>query len=258
MKYNMQQQYELYTPEDQQVWQLLYDRQSEVLPERAASAFLNGMETMHFTGSQIPDFKHVNQVLANTTGWQIEVVPGLIPDNHFFELLSDKRFPSSTWLRKMNQLDYLQEPDMFHDCFAHMPLLTVQFFVDYLQALSKLALRYYHHPLAIEVIGRLYWFTVEFGLIQESAGLRIYGAGILSSAAESIFCLGKDAVHKPLQVGEMMNLPYYKDHFQDRYYIIQDYKELFDALPEIEKRLEAVVSTYSSDIQNVHLVQLNV
>lgn len=257
MRYGMQQLYKRYTPEDQQVWQLLFDRQSEVLPNRAATAFLEGMETMHFTREQIPDFRHVNKVLAETTGWEIEVVPGLIPDDHFFELMSEKRFPSSTWLRKMEELDYLQEPDMFHDCFAHMPLLSVQFFVDYLQELSKLALKYFYHPLAIEVIGRLYWFTVEFGLIQEAAGLRIYGAGILSSAAESIFCLGSEAVHKPFHVKEIMNLPYYKDHFQDRYYIIEDYKVLFDALPEIEQRLAEVIALYPSDIQDVHLVQLN-
>jgi phenylalanine-4-hydroxylase len=257
MRYGMHQDYQAYTKADQHVWQLLFDRQAEVLPGRAASAFLKGIDTMQFRRDVIPDFNYVNEVLANTTGWQIEVVPGLIPDKDFFELMAEKRFPSSTWLRQLEQLDYLEEPDMFHDCFAHMPLLTDQYFVDYLQELSKLALKYIDHPLAVEVIGRLYWFTVEFGLIEEMEGIRIYGAGILSSAGESVYCLDKKDLHRPLDVPEVMNLPYYKDHYQNRYYVISSYKDLFDAIPEITRRMGEVVNQYPADIHDVQLVQLN-
>lgn len=241
--YHLKQEYEKYTGEDFLVWKLLYQRQRVLLQNMASKEFIRGMELMHFNDDKIPDFNHVNDVLAKTTGWKIEVVPGLIPDKDFFELLASKRFPSSTWLRKLENLDYLEEPDMFHDCFAHMPLLTEQFFVDYLQALSKIALRYMDDALAIELIGRIYWFTVEFGLIKETEGMRIYGAGILSSSGESIFCLGDKANRKPFQVKELMEKHYYKDHFQDRYYVINSYKELFDAIPEIDRLLEYAVQT---------------
>lgn len=256
MRYGMHQDYSAYTEEDHKVWQALFDRQTQVLPGRAATAFLEGMATMKFNRAAIPNFQYVNEVLANTTGWEIEVVPGLIPDDHFFALMSDRRFPSSTWLRKPEQLEYLEEPDMFHDCFAHMPLLTVQFFVDYLQALSKLACQYIHHKLAVEVIGRLYWFTVEFGLIQEAEGLRIYGAGILSSAGESVYCLSEEANHRSLDVLEVMQLPYYKDHFQDRYYVIQSYKDLFDTIPVITEQVALIAATYAPDLSEVHKIRL--
>lgn len=240
--YGLKQEYEGYSEDDFLVWKLLYQRQRELLVKRAATAFLGGLKAMDFSADKIADFRHVNKVLAETTGWSIEVVPGLIPDKDFFQLLSEKKFPSSTWLRKLESLDYLEEPDMFHDCFAHMPLLTNQFFVDFLQELSKIALKHIDDALAVELIGRIYWFTVEFGLIEEKEGLRIYGAGILSSSGESIFCLGDKAKRKPFHVKEIMELHYYKDHFQDRYYVIRDYKDLFDAIPEIDALMEKALA----------------
>ena len=245
--YHLKQQYEKYTDEDFLVWKLLFQRQQVLLQNMASVEFIEGMQEMHFYAEKIPDFSHVNTVLKQTTGWQIEVVPGLIPDKDFFELLANKKFPSSTWLRKLEQLDYIEEPDMFHDCFAHMPLLTEPFFVDYLQAHSKIALRYIDDALAIELIGRIYWFTVEFGLIQQADGIRIYGAGILSSSGESIFCLGEKANRKAFDVKEIMQLHYFKNHFQDRYYVIQTYKDLFDAIPAIEQHLEIALKTIAHD-----------
>lgn len=236
--YGLKQEYERYTPEDFLVWSLLFQKQSSVLIGRAAKDFFRGMDLMQFEAGRIVDFNKVNQVLEQTTGWSIEIVPGLIPDKDFFELLSNKRFPSSTWLRPLASLEYLEEPDMFHDCFAHMPLLTESFFVDYLQALSKIALKYLDHPVAIEMVGRIYWFTVEFGLIQEVSGLRIYGAGILSSSGESIYCLSDLANHRAFEVKEILEKHYYKNDFQDRYYVIHSYKDLFDAIPKIEFYIE--------------------
>jgi len=239
--FNLKQEYDKYTGEDFLVWKLLFQKQEEILPDRAAADFIKGMRLMRFEAERIADFNHVNSVLASTTGWQIEVVPGLIPDKDFFELLSLKRFPSSTWLRPLNSLDYLEEPDMFHDCFAHMPLLTEPFFVDYLQALSRIALKYIDDALAIELVGRIYWFTVEFGLILEPQGLRIYGAGILSSSGESIYCLGPEATRLPFDVKEILEKHYYKNDFQDRYYVINSYKELFDAIPLIEFLIDQAI-----------------
>ena len=241
--YNLNQEYENYTTEDTLVWKLLYQRQRVLLQNMASKVFIEGIDEMNFNEEKIPEFDYVNKVLAKTTGWQIEIVPGLIPDKDFFELLANKKFPSSTWLRKLEQLDYLEEPDMFHDCFAHMPLLSEQFFVDYLQELSKIALKHIDDALAIELIGRIYWFTVEFGLIKEENGMRIYGAGILSSSGESIFCLGDKANRLPFNVREIMEKHYYKDHYQDRYYVINSYKELFDAIPEIDRLMEHALQT---------------
>lgn len=255
--YNLTQEYSKYTEEDRLVWKLLFQRQRVLLQHMASKEFIRGMDLMHFNDESIPDFSHVNKVLADTTGWQIEVVPGLIPDKDFFQLLSEKKFPSSTWLRKLESLDYLEEPDMFHDCFAHMPLLTEQFFVDYLQELSKIALRHIDDALAIELIGRVYWFTVEFGLIQEPEGLRIYGAGILSSSGESIYCLGDKANRRPFEVQEILEKHYYKDHFQDRYYVIHSYKDLFDAIPDIDRLLQKALNTVPHD-KNINATPLDI
>jgi phenylalanine-4-hydroxylase len=236
--FGLKQNYSEYNDENKLVWSLLYKKQADNLNKKAAKDFLIGMQKMEFEPEKIPRFSHINAVLKATTGWKIEVVPGLIPDKDFFHLLSEKKFPSSTWLRHLNELEYLEEPDMFHDTFAHMPILTVQFFVDYLQELSKIALKHIENPLTVELVGRLYWFTVEFGLIQEPTGLRIYGAGILSSSAETDFCLSEKANRKPLNIREILENPYYKDHFQDRYYVINSYEELFKSLPEIDRLIE--------------------
>jgi len=254
--YNLKQDYSKYTEEDFLVWKLLYQRQKVLLQNMASKEFFKGLNEMNFSEEKIADFNYVNEILAKTTGWQIEVVPGLIPDKDFFELLADKKFPSSTWLRKLENLDYLEEPDMFHDCFAHMPLLTDQFFVDYLQALSKIALKYIDDALAIELIGRIYWFTVEFGLIKEAVGIRIYGAGILSSSGESIFCLSEKANRQIFDVKEIMEKHYYKDHFQDRYYVINSYKELFDAIPEIDFLIEKAVARIPHE-KNIYATPLD-
>lgn len=255
-RYQLKQEYHLYTAEDFLVWKLLYQKQSVVLKDRAAKDFIEGMEVMQFSADRIADFDHVNEVLKSTTGWAIEVVPGLIPDKDFFELLSLKRFPSSTWLRSLQNLEYLEEPDMFHDCFAHMPLLTEPFFVDYLQALAKIALKYIDDALAIELVGRIYWFTVEFGLIQELNGLRIYGAGILSSSGESVFCLSDQANRRPLDVKEILEKHYYKNNFQDRYYVIQSYKELFDVIPLIDQFIQKAILTIPHE-KNINATALD-
>ncbi|MES2430210.1 MAG: phenylalanine 4-monooxygenase [Bacteroidota bacterium] len=254
--FNLEQEYNKYTEEDFLVWKLLYQRQKVLLKNMASKEFFTGLDLMNFSDDKIADFNFVNKVLAQTTGWKIEVVPGLIPDKDFFELLAHKKFPSSTWLRKLENLDYLEEPDMFHDCFAHMPLLTEQFFVDYLQALSKLALKHIDDALAIELIGRIYWFTVEFGLIKETDGMRIYGAGILSSSGESIFCLSDKANRQPFNVKEILEKHYYKDHFQDRYYVIHSYKELFDAIPEIDRMIESAVKKIPHE-KNIYATPLD-
>lgn len=240
---DMRQDYAAYTEEDFQVWKILFERQVPQLPKAASKAYLEGMKTVKFTADRIANFEELNEILRQNTGWQVEVVPGLIDDDLFFGLLSNKRFPSSTWLRKMEQLDYLEEPDMFHDAFAHMPLLTNQPYVDFLEKLSALALKHIQNPWAIQLLSRIYWFTIEFGLIREDGELRVYGAGILSSAGETAYALSSVPSHFPYDVRQIMMTKYWKDHFQEKYWIIENYEQLFASLPEIEAVLEELLLT---------------
>jgi phenylalanine-4-hydroxylase len=235
----MRQEYEHYTEEDFQVWRLLYERQIVNLPDAASQAYLDGLQMINFMAEKIPNFDETNAVLKGLTGWQIHVVPGLIDDDKFFQLMADCRFPASTWLRKMSQLDYLEEPDMFHDVFGHVPLLTNQPFVDFLQQLSKIALRYIDNPWAIHLISRIYWFTVEFGLIRENGQLHIYGAGILSSAGETKHSISREAKQVPYDVDVIMGTAYRKDEFQKQYFVIDQYEDLYQSLDKIEAYLKA-------------------
>jgi phenylalanine-4-hydroxylase len=237
----MRQIYGNYSREDFEVWKLLYERQIKNLPEAASRAHLDGLEVINFVASEIPHFDKTNEILDKKTGWKLAVVPGIVPDYTFFELMSNRRFPATTWLRKMEELDYLEEPDMFHDVFAHVPLLTNQSFVNFLEELSKIGLEYVGNAYAIELLSRIYWFTVEFGLIRENGNLRIYGAGILSSSGETKFCLTDEPPHYDFDVATIASTPYRKDVFQDRYFVIDSYEQLYNAIPEIRQTIQAMV-----------------
>ena len=238
----MRQIYENYTEEDFKVWQILYDRQIQNLPSAATKDYMEGLEATNFVRDRIPSFDETNEILEKITGWRLAVVPGIVPDYTFFELMSNKRFPATTWLRKMSELDYLEEPDMFHDVFAHVPLLTNQAFVDFLEELSKIGLHYCGNDYAIELLSRIYWFTVEFGLIRENGELRIYGAGILSSAGETKYSISDEPPHYEFDVATIMNTSFRKDVFQDRYFVIESYEQLFSSIPEIKAFLKEKVA----------------
>jgi len=234
----MKQAYQTYTANDQAVWQMLYERQMKQLPPIASHAYLEGIEKVGFVADHIPDFENeTNPRLRSLTGWEVEAVPGLIPQKEFFELLANRKFPASTWLRKPEQLDYLEEPDMFHDTFGHVPLFTNQAFCDFMGDLSRVALRWLHVPEAITQIGRLYWYTVEFGLIQEDNQLKIYGGGILSSAGESMYCLNEVIPKISFDVRRLLNTPYHIDRYQDCYFVINSYEQLYRSTPDIEEIL---------------------
>ncbi|WP_245986354.1 phenylalanine 4-monooxygenase [Marinoscillum furvescens] len=237
----MKQIYGNYNKEDFEVWRILYERQIKNLPNAASKAHLEGLEKVNFVADEIPKFSETNEILQDLTGWRLAVVPGIVPDYTFFELMSNKRFPATTWLRKMEELDYLEEPDMFHDVFAHVPLLTNQSFVNFLEELSVIGLGYVGNDYAIELLSRIYWFTVEFGLIQEDAGLRIYGAGILSSAGETKYSLSEEPPKHAFDVRTIANTSYRKDVFQDRYFVIESYEQLYESLPEIKAVLAEMV-----------------
>lgn len=230
--------YDRYTEEDQKVWKILFERQIGNIPGAATMEYLKGMERINYTGDRIPDFNETNKILKNLTGWEITAVPGIVDDSLFFSLMAGKRFPATTWLRTMAQLDYLEEPDMFHDVFAHVPLLTNQPFVDFLQGLSQIGARFVHNPEAIHALSRIYWYTVEFGLIRENRVLRIYGAGILSSAGETIYSLGSEPEHLDYDVDKVLNTPYRKDAYQTQYFVIDSYEDLYASLPLVTQRIE--------------------
>lgn len=234
----MKQDYQQYNSEDHKVWSLLYKEQMEHLPKLAAEAYLKGTRTVRFEPDSVPRFDIINRELDKLTGWQVYVVPGLIDNKPFFEFLSDKQFPATTWLRRLDQLKYIEEPDMFHDVFGHVPLLSEHFFSEYLNGLSEIALEFIHSEVAVELMARIYWYTVEFGLIKEDGEIKIYGAGILSSPGESKFSVSEEATHIPFDVDTVLKTPYIKDKFQTKYFVIDSYKQLFKSLPEVRAEIK--------------------
>lgn len=239
----MKQQYEQYTAENHEVWSILFGRQMENLKGRANAAYMEGIELAGFEAHRIPKFTEVNERLAKLTGWSIYEVPGIVADDVFFQLLAQKKFPATTWIRKMSELEYLEEPDMFHDVFGHVPLLVNQPYVDFLQGISHIALKHINNPWAVELMSRLYWFTIEFGLIKEHNHNEIYGAGILSSIGESVYSLESDLPErKPFDIQEIFDSPYIKEKFQVQYYIIESYEQLYNSVGAIEAQLEVALA----------------
>jgi phenylalanine-4-hydroxylase len=220
-----------YSKTDHEVWDTLYKRQRELLPAYACKEFLEGVERFGFGEGGIPRFDDLNEVLAEATGWQIVAVEGLLPDEVFFDHLANRRFPVSWWIRRPDQLDYLSEPDLFHDLFGHVPLLLNPVFADYMQAYGKGGMKAHAiGPEALMNLTRLYWYTVEFGLINTAEGMRIYGAGIVSSKGESIYSIDSKA---PNRIGfgleRVMNTKYRIDTYQQTYFVIDSFDQLFDA-----------------------------
>ncbi|TNE57102.1 MAG: phenylalanine 4-monooxygenase [Alphaproteobacteria bacterium] len=226
--YTIDQAWETYTAEEHDIWRLLYERQMKLLPGRAVDEFLHGVDVLGMSSAQIPDFADLNDKLAGLTGWQVVAVPDLVPDEVFFEHLANKRFPAGRFIRRRSQLDYLEEPDIFHDVFGHVPLLADPVFSAYMEAYGKGGLRALGRNV-LNKLARLYWYTVEFGLIETEAGLRIYGAGILSSKSESIFCL-EDASPNRIRFNleRLLQTHYRIDDFQEVYFVIDSFKQLFD------------------------------
>ncbi|HTV34719.1 MAG TPA: phenylalanine 4-monooxygenase [Methylocella sp.] len=226
--WTIDQNFEGYSEAEHRLWTKLYERQAELLPGRACDAFMHGLEALDLHGAGIPDFARVNEKLMALTGWQIVAVPGLVPDAVFFTHLASRRFPAGNFIRRPEELDYLEEPDVFHDVFGHVPMLTDPVFADYIQAYGKgglRALKLGH----LQNLARLYWYTVEFGLLATLQGLRIYGAGIVSSYAESIFALESDSPNRlGFDLERVMRTPYRIDDFQEVYFVIPSLEFLLD------------------------------
>ncbi len=227
--FTIDQRWEQYTDEEHDVWRTLYRRQAELLPGRACQEYLDGLKTLKLDDTGIPDFRRLSEDLTKLTGWSVVAVPGLVPDNVFFEHLANRRFVAGQFIRKREQLDYLQEPDIFHDVFGHVPLLANPVFADYMEAYGRGGLRAQGFD-TLHNLARLYWYTVEFGLITTPEGMRIYGSGIVSSKGESIFALddpSPNRIHFGLE--RVMRTKYRIDDYQQTYFVIDSFDELFEA-----------------------------
>ena len=224
--WTIEQGWENYTPEEHATWRTLFERQTRLLPGRACDEFVQGMRDLPIGAEQIPDFRRLSDVLMKRTGWQVVAVPGLVPDDVFFEHLANRRFPSGHFIRKPEELDYLQEPDVFHDVFGHVPMLMNPTMADYIQAYGEGGLRAQRLG-QLDSLARVYWYTVEFGLLQQSDGLRIYGAGIASSYSESVFAIDDPSPNRiQFELERVMRTHYRIDDFQESYFVIRDIDEL--------------------------------
>jgi len=227
----MKQQFDKYTQEDFLVWKTLFERQEKNLQEKACSEYLEALENMKsvLNADAIAEFSKLNQWFEMRTGWEIYCVPGLIPVNEFFDLLSQKKFCSSTWLRSMESLDYLEEPDMFHDTFGHIPLLSNPVFSNFAHEFGKLGKSLAHDKEKVLMLQRLYWFTIEFGLIEQN-GLKLYGAGIASSYGESISSLSQGNEKRIFDMDEVLNQVFKTDEIQNVYFVIDSFESLFESI----------------------------
>ncbi|MAE51272.1 MAG: phenylalanine 4-monooxygenase [Micavibrio sp.] len=226
-KYIADQGWENYTSEDHDVWKALFERQSEIVKGRACQEYLDGIAALEMDQTQIPNFAEASKLLKAKTGWEVVAVDGLIPDLPFFQLLAERKFPAGNFIRKPEQMDYIEEPDVFHDFFGHVPLLANPIFADYMEAYGKGGLKAHQHG-TITNLARLYWYTVEFGLIQQEDGMRIYGAGILSSPGETKFAVESDSPNRvALDLKRVMQTNYRVDDFQQTYFVIDSFDQLF-------------------------------
>lgn len=222
------QDWSAYTRVEHDTWNTLYARQMKILPGRASQAFLKGLDALDLNTGGIPDFETMNPKLQALTGWTVVCVPGLVPDEVFFDHLANRRFPSGQFIRKPDQLDYLQEPDIFHDVFGHVPMLTDPDFAAYMEAYGKGGQRAAKRGMLAN-LARLYWYTVEFGLMKEGDGLRIYGAGIVSSSTESVFALEDPSPNRlGFDLERVMRTLYRIDDFQQVYFVIDSLEALKD------------------------------
>lgn len=224
--------YAEYTPAENQIWHELITRQTPVVKKHACNEFMQGLDLLNLSRDKIPQCPDVSKVLREATGWSLEPVPALIPFSKFFNLLANQKFPAATFIRRREELDYLQEPDIFHEIFGHCPMLTNKACAEFTHTYGKLGQNATHEEQVM--LAKLYWFTIEFGLIKTQEGLRAYGGGILSSMSETKYCIESDVPQrKPFDVMEVLRTPYRIDIIQPIYFVIDSFDVLFE-LTEID------------------------
>lgn len=230
--FSIGQNWQSYDDQEHDRWRRLYHRMDKILPNRACDIFLAAKSDLQISDQHIPDMKVLSKRLCDRTGWQIVPVAGLVPDEIFFEHLANKRFPAAAFIRPEEEFDYLQEPDIFHDIFGHIPMLADPVFADFMQKYGQGGLRAMRHG-KLHHLARLYWYSVEFGLIQQADGIRIFGAGILSSPEEAKYALESLAPNKiGFEVRRVMQTDYKIDDFQQTYFVIDDFETLQNACYE--------------------------
>lgn len=228
------QNWNAFTAQEHAVWDTLFARQAKLLPGRASKAYLHGLELLKLSDGGIPNFEELSERLMKRTGWQVVAVPGLVPDDVFFDHMANRRFVAGNFIRRPDQLDYLQEPDVFHDVFGHVPMLADPVFADYMEAYGRGGARAMELG-ALKQLSRLYWYTVEFGLIEEAGDLRIYGSGIVSSFGESRFALDSDSPNRiGFDLKRVMRTEYRIDDFQQNYFVIPSFDTLLQATVETD------------------------
>lgn len=217
-----------YTPAEHATWKTLFERQIKLIPGRACQAYMDGLKQLPITASEIPDFERLSDVMEKRTGWRVVAVPGMVPNDVFFDHLANRRFPAGQFIRKAHQLDYLQEPDVFHDLFGHVPMMMNPVMADFMQAYGEGGKRAEELGV-LDRLARLYWYTVEFGLVEQPEGLRIFGAGILSSFTETRFALES---RSPNRIGfdlkRVLRTRYRIDEFQEAYFVLPNLDTLLD------------------------------
>ena len=229
--------YKNYTEEDFSVWKILFNRQIDNLKEIVAQEFLDSLKKMQFNPHKMPDVIEVNRILKNSTGWKIKTVPNIAEAKDFFSCLSKKQFTTTCWLRSMSEIDYLEEPDMFHDVFAHIPLLINKNYSDFFHKIGQIGLSVINDEERLKKLQRLYWFTIEFGLLKSGSKHKIYGAGIISSKGESENAMAKSSTKEDYNVKKIMNHDFRTDVIQDTYYVIESFDQLINSISDIKKEL---------------------
>ena len=226
--WTIDQDWERYSAAQHGVWRTLFARQTKLLPGRACDEFVEGMRSLPIGPDKIPDFRRLSDVLGRRTGWQVVAVPGLVPDEVFFEHLANRRFPAGQFIRDPGQLDYIEEPDVFHDVFGHVPMLMNPVIADYLQAYGVGGLRALELGV-LPYLARVYWYTVEFGLVEQHGGVRLYGSGIASSYTETVFALEDGSPNRiRFDLERVMRTRYRIDDFQETYFVLRDFDELLE------------------------------
>jgi len=235
----IKQNWKSYTADDHEVWGLLYERRMKELRKNGSKIFLRGADTIGLQKETVPDLAEVNRRLAPPTGWEAVPVNGYIPAKAFFQCLSLRKFPTTVTIRKREQLDYLPEPDIFHDVFGHVPLHADPVFADFLQHYGQVAAAAENED-DITRMARLFWFTVEFGLIREDGQVKVYGSGLISSHGEAANALGPKCDRRPFSLDAVFNQPFEIDHFQDILFVTESFDALYQAVEEAGRRIGTI------------------
>ena len=228
------QNWEHFTAEEHDVWDILFARQQEMLHGRAVRAFEESLGVLKLSRPGIPELGELNERLLARTGWTVVSVPGLVPDDIFFEHLAARRFPAGNFIRSREAFDYIEEPDVFHDVFGHVPMLADPVYADYMQAYGRAGWKAMRHN-RLKALGALYWYTVEFGLVREGEGLRAYGAGILSGPSEAVFALEARSPNRiMLNVDRVMRTDYVISDLQPTYFVIESFDDLLARIEQAD------------------------